>query len=259
MAPTPFALGQGCVDGSPGKAAALSSLLDVPFLTCFPPVPTERVGGGGTHASPRQGTGQPLVGAQEVAERRESCWGSPCAVAGVGRVSAVGDLVPCLSTSLRPLHGRVSQRGDCPGKEAPSRASLQGSDGQLGLCSLCTFPDVPGNDGEDRSCSEPGSRCCSCLQGRNRGLVGIKLCACLMASKSEPEGGRGPSSPRTGRKLPTDAWRTEPRAAGRQPGGLVTARILRRHRLPGRVPSPSVTDPPRVQASRLLGFQPRLS
>lgn len=64
MAPAPFTLGQGCVDGSPGKATALSILLDVSFLTCFPPVPTERAGWGGADACPGQGDVQPLVEAQ---------------------------------------------------------------------------------------------------------------------------------------------------------------------------------------------------
>lgn len=40
-----------------------------------------------------------------------------------------------------------------------------------------------------------------------------------MASKSEPQGGRGQSSPRTGCKHPTDAWQAEPQAAGPQPAG----------------------------------------
>lgn len=59
------------MDGSPGKATALAILLDVPSLPCFPPVPTERAGGEGLMPALGRGTVQPLVEAQEVAERRE--------------------------------------------------------------------------------------------------------------------------------------------------------------------------------------------
>lgn len=122
MAPAPLTLGQWGVDGSPGKAAALFSLLDVPFLTCFPPVPAGRAGGGGGQCGH-------WLGPREVVERRGLLEGPLCcgwSRQGVStllgtwcRVCLCGDL------SLRPQRkarrGGSASRGTVPlGKGAPS-------------------------------------------------------------------------------------------------------------------------------------------